>query len=266
MEEAFNRMSVSTSESSSSALGLELESRTLRRRRSAASAALLSRPSMLSLGDLTPSFETCVLVYLSSDSHAHTSGVAALRLIYALFEPSFLVDGTSQTVRKLDRPSWERLRSHVEDLRIVALSSRYDEGLTEPPTPTTPCAAPLRKPDCVFDLSMPTDDPTQRIVSQIYLQPASYASVPARCKDELLEIEIHAPSQAEEQRRVCLPAQVRAVLHDAELLMKEGVAPLTPLSAPSMGKASTTGGTGEAAFAETRDRILRLVQDPAPEA
>ncbi len=254
-------MSVLTSANPTTSTGEGFESRTLRRRRSAASAALLSRPSSLMLGQLTPSLETCVLVYLTSDSIAGQQDQP--RLVYALFEPSFLVDGTSKTVRKLDRASWERLRSHVEELRIVALSSRYgDGGGSQPNTPTTPTLPSLRKPDCMFDLSMPTDDPSQRTVSQIFLQPESYASVPARSKDDLLEIEIHAPSEAcgkAEQRRVCLPAQVRAVLHDAEQLTVGAITPPTPQSpTPTVGKPSS-GGSDQVGFAETRDRILRLV-------
>lgn len=236
------------------------EGRTLRRRRSAASAALLSRPSMLTLGELVPSFETCILIYATTDTEQRAS-----ELIYALFEPNFLVDGTGRTVRKLDRPSWERLRSHVEDLRIVALASRYTD---EPSTPTSPTTTitPRRKPECVFDLSMPTDDLSQRSVSRIFLQPNSYAAIPARSKDELFEIEIHGPADAgiAQQRRICLPTQVRMVLQDAEQLVSAQASPTTPTSASS--NTEKHGKTMEinkgAEFALACSRILELVRGP----
>ena len=226
------------------------EARTLRRRRSAASAALLSRPSMLTLGELVPSIETCVLVYtVSHPSHSTST------MVYALFEPNFLISSTTSTIRKLDRTTWERLRSHVEELRIVAFSSRFgEEG--EPSSPT------IRKPDCLFDLSMPTDGPEQKVISQIYLQPKSYTSVPARSKGELLEIEIHSPADAAtaEERRVCLPTQVRTVLGDAEGMLGNGNGDM-PLSAPlpNVGERKSGGG-GNVDFDTTCQRILHLVQ------
>ncbi|SPO27479.1 uncharacterized protein UTRI_10596 [Ustilago trichophora] len=234
------------------------EGRTLRRRRSAASAALLSRPSMLTLGELVPSFETCVLMYATSIPVATDAAEQPARLIYALFEPNFLVDGTSHTIRKLDRASWERLRSHVEELRIVALASRYgDDSISEPNSPIS--ATPSRKPDCIFDLSTPTDSPSHRSVAQIYLQPKSYTSIPARCKEELLEIEIHGPADAiqAEQRWVCLPTQVRAVLHDAEQLM---TAPTTPNATQlSMDERRSVSHQGQTDHAKTCERILQLI-------
>ncbi|SPC67448.1 uncharacterized protein UHOD_03471 [Ustilago sp. UG-2017b] len=237
------------------------EGRTLRRRRSAASAALLSRPSMLTLGELVPSFETCVLIYASTGREE-----AAPELIYALFEPNFLIDGTGRTVRKLDRSSWERLRSHVEDLRIVALASGYTD---EPSTPTSPTSATIarRKPECVFDLSMPTDDASQRSISRIYLQPSSYAATPARSRDELFEIEIHGPADAAtaEQRRICLPTQVRAVMQDAEQLVSAQLSPTMPTSAPSqMGnQAERMNSNRGAEFDLACSRIFDLLQGPS---
>ncbi|SPO27135.1 uncharacterized protein UTRI_10596_B [Ustilago trichophora] len=235
------------------------EGRTLRRRRSAASAALLSRPSMLTLGELVPCFETCVLVYACSIPVGTDAAQQPSRLIYALFEPNFLVDGTSRTIRKLDRTSWERLRSHVEELRIVALSSRYgDESISEPNSPIS--ATRSRKPDCIFDLSTPTDSLTHRSVARIYLQPKSYTSIPARCKEELLEIEIHGPADAmqAEQRWICLPTQVRAVLQDAEQIM---TAPTTPKSAPlKMDERQSVGDQSETDHGSTCERILQLIQ------
>lgn len=222
------------------------EPRTLRRRRSAASAALLFRPSMLTLGDLAPSFETCVLIYASSSPTIPPSGS---KLIYALFEPNFLVDGANQTVRKLDRASWERLRSHVEELRIVALS---DSPSSE------------NRRDCVFDLCTPTDDLLQRTVSRMYLQPNSYAAVPARGRDELLKIEIYAPSDAAEaeRRRACLPTQVKAVLSDAEQLICNNAGLPTPLSAPPHAEERRTEcGKSQSNFASTCTRILELVRE-----
>ncbi|KAJ1023479.1 hypothetical protein NDA16_003096 [Ustilago loliicola] len=238
------------------------EGRTLRRRRSAASAALLSRPSMLMLGELIPSFETCVLIYATTDTEQKAS-----ELIYALFEPNFLVDGTGRTVRKLDRPSWERLRSHVEDLRIVALASRYTDEPGTSTSPTTPIT-PRRKPECVFDLSMPTDDPSQRSISRIYLQPNSYAAIPARSRDELFEIEIHGPADAAtaEERRICLPTQVRMVIQDAEQLVSAQASPTTtPTSAPSEmeNHGERMQSKREAEFALACSRILDLVQAPS---
>lgn len=254
MEDAFAQMcSVSTSVDQAAAKGIGSEARTLRRRRSAASAALLSRPSMLTLGELVPSFETCVLVYISSSTSPANDSIKQPRLVYALFEPNFLVDGNNRHIRKLDRASWERLRSHVEDLRIVALSSQYDVVPLEPDSATA-----VRRP-CVFDLSTPTDD-TSRTIS-LYLQPQSYTSVPAKSKEELLEIEIHAPcdDNLARERRVCLPAQVRAVLNDAEELM-ESSPPLSPLLTPPIVASPGEGRLNSSGFAATCDRILRLVE------
>lgn len=246
------------------------EGRSLRRRRSAASAALLSRPSMLTLGELVPSFETCVLVYACSapargDAMDDGEAPEAMQLKYALFEPNFLVESAGQTVRKLDRPSWERLRSHVEELRIVALSSRYSDARSPPNSPVASCAATsasaVRGADCVFDLCTPTDPQAQRTVSQLLLQPKSYASVPARSRDELLEIEIHSPCDAAEaqERRVCLPTQLRAVLNDAEQLL----CPPTPLSAPADGQdRRASDGPSPSDFGMICQRILQLVQRP----
>ncbi|KIS69553.1 uncharacterized protein UMAG_11465 [Mycosarcoma maydis] len=244
LDDAFGETcSVSCSSSSSPAV-----ERTLRRRRSAASASLLSKPSMLTLGRLDPSFETCVLVYL-------TCWPSSTRLVYALFEPNFLVDGSSRAIRKLDRSTWERLRSHVEELRIVALSCRFDQAESGAPDART------RRSDCMFDLSTRTDDAT---ITRMYLQPQSYTSVPARCKDDLLEIEIHSPSDEglAKERKVCLPDQVRTVLQDAEQLMQDGDAQsmISP-STGSSGSQQAKERVDSAEFASVCDRILRLVQD-----
>ncbi|SNX85565.1 uncharacterized protein MEPE_04274 [Melanopsichium pennsylvanicum] len=242
------------------------EARTLRRRRSAASAALLPRPSMLNLGILVPSFETCVLVYVSRclvPPDAMDDGEQpAPKLIYALFEPNFLVDGASASICKLDRTSWERLRSHVEELRIVALSSRYGDGLATPPTTPISPVAPSRKPDCVFDLTMPTDGQVRRSVKELYLQPSSYASVPARNKDELLEIEIHAPSDGiiAVERTTCLPTQVRVVLQDAEQLISHHGSFTSP--APLGAESKETSETSKCDFGSACAKILELVQCP----
>lgn len=253
MSDAFTQAYLADSGDRSVASCGESGARTLRRRRSAASAALLSRPSMLTLGELVPSFETCVLVYTSSCSKA------APELIYALFEPNFLICGANQIVRKLDRASWERLRSHVEELRIVALSPGFTRHPDLPPRGSqSPC-----KPACVFDLSTPTDSPSQRSVSRIYLQPASYTSVPARSRDELLRIEIHAPSDAgvAGQRMLRLPAQLKEVVHDAEQLTSDVEAVSLPRSAPPFGEERRLDGKGaQVEFEAARARILQLVQ------
>ncbi|TKY86121.1 hypothetical protein EX895_004946 [Sporisorium graminicola] len=266
MEDAFAQLcTVSTGVGPPAAKFPSSEARTLRRRRSAASAALLSRPSMLPLGELVPSFETCVLVYISSPrTTTDDCGKQTPRLVYALFEPNFLVDGASRHVRKLDRASWEHLRAHVEELRIVALSSQRDVPVSEPSSPvtsTTIATAAVRKPDCVFDLSMQTDEAAQ-LTTSLYLQPHSYASVPAKSKEQLLEIEIHAPydESLAKQRTVCLPAQVRAVLCDAEELMDQTTPPLSPLLTPPIVAQPGETRFNDAAFAATCDRILRLVE------
>ncbi|KAJ9480216.1 Zn(II)2Cys6 transcription factor [Pseudozyma hubeiensis] len=243
-------MSVSSSASSSNSTG-----RTLRRRRSAASAALLAKPSTLTLDQFVPSFETCVLIYIIAST-------TSTELVYALFEPHFLIHGSTRSIQKLDRSSWERLRSHVEELRIVALSSGFDEPIR---SPTTPPNSPIkrRKPDCMFDLSIPTDtQPSSTNVMRIYLQPRSYTTVPARDKEDLLEIEIHAPEDEAlaKQRRVCLPAQIRAVLQDAEqLMLGDDADRRTPMSAPADGQHSADEAVGNVEFAKTCDRILDLV-------
>ncbi|SJX62463.1 uncharacterized protein SRS1_13313 [Sporisorium reilianum f. sp. reilianum] len=261
MEDAFAQMcSVSSSADQPTPKSIASEARTLRRRRSAASAALLSRPSMLTLGELVPSFETCVLVYISTPPASDT---ATARLVYALFEPNFLVDGTRAHIRKLDRAAWERLRSHVEELRIVALSS-HDTPASQPATPTTATAAASaahRKPDCVFDLATPTDNAAHRTLS-LYLQPQSYTSVPARSKAELLEIQIHTPrdDEAARQRRVCLPAQLRTVLNDAEEMRDETSPPPSPLLTPPIAELPGEKRFDAARFAATCERVLQLVQ------
>ncbi|GAC72153.1 hypothetical protein PANT_6c00094 [Moesziomyces antarcticus T-34] len=226
--------------------------RTLRRRRSAASAALLSRPSMHTLAELVPSFETCVLVHVCTSSNG-ADGDTSAELVYALFEPNFLVDGTSSTVRGLDRTSWERLRSHVEELRIVAISSRC--GAASPKDA-------VRKPDCIFDLC--TDrDTTQRSVSQIFLQPTSNAVVPAKSLEELLEIDIVAPADPNmaKQRRIWLPTQVRNILDDADHLVTNSNAsfPTTPASAP-LHLAKPPESQAPADFQSASARILNLVR------
>lgn len=247
MSDTFNQVFPSAIESST---------RTLRRRRSAASAALLSRPSMLTLGELVPSFETCVLVYSTSsfgttkdDDGMDVDGESVAKvgsgstLVYALFEPNFLVDGSSRSVIKLDRSTWERLRSHVEELRIVALPSRYGEYLTSPPPSPISTTNMARQPDCSFDLTSSTtnpDDPpsplpSSKIISHLYLQPKSYTSIPAKSQPELLHIEIHSPNNhiplAHQSRVADLPTQVRTILHDANHL--NCIVDQTPLSAPA---------------------------------
>lgn len=244
-------MKMSVSSSSSSSTSTE---RTLRRRRSAASAALLAKPSTLTLDEFVPSFETCVLVYI-------TASTTSTELVYALFEPHFLIHGSTRSIQKLDRSSWERLRSHVEELRIVALSSGFDEPVR---SPTTPPNSPIkrRKPDCMFDLSIPTDTQPSTNVMRMYLQPQSYTTVPARGKEDLLEIQIHAPEDEAlaKQRRVCLPAQIRAVLQDAEqLMLGDDADTRTPMSAPADGQQSAEEAVGNVGFAKTCDRILDLV-------
>ncbi|SPO46363.1 uncharacterized protein PSANT_04049 [Moesziomyces antarcticus] len=228
--------------------------RTLRRRRSAASAALLSRPSMHTLAQLVPSFETCVLVHVCTSS-SEADGATSAELVYALFEPNFLVDGTSSTVRGLDRTSWERLRSHVEELRIVAISSRCGASQDSP-------QGAVRKPDCMFDLCTDKDS-TQRSVSQIFLQPTSNAVVPASSREELLEIDIVAPADPNmaKQRRIWLPTQVRNILDDADHLVTNSNAsiPTTPASAPVHLPNPPPASQPLAEFQSASTRILNLV-------
>ncbi len=101
------------------------ENRTLRRRRSAASAALLSRLPCLHLRTGTLVRNVCsrlryhdplFLLFFFAKRGRSKAHLRPLRT-------ELFVDGSSRTVRILDRAAWERLRSHVEELRIVALTS-----------------------------------------------------------------------------------------------------------------------------------------------
>ncbi|EPQ32416.1 uncharacterized protein PFL1_00612 [Pseudozyma flocculosa PF-1] len=128
----------------------------LRRKRSLASAALTSRPSVLTLGRLTPSLETCVLIHTTSKVAPTSSATAetgappastaaaapgSRQLVHALFEPNFFVDGVKKRVERLDRAQWERIRASVEDLRIVGIASRERRI-----NPTAPPLTPAKNP------------------------------------------------------------------------------------------------------------------------
>ncbi|KAN0066204.1 hypothetical protein ACQY0O_000298 [Thecaphora frezii] len=228
----------------------------LRRKRSLASAALTSRPSLLTLGRLTPSLETCVLIHTTSKlaspaDGSHGDERVQRQLVHALFEPNFYVDGVKRRVEKLDRAKWERIRASVEDLRIVGLASREKRihpnapplaSVSNPGGLITPDASPRRKesghdsdaaraPDCLFDLTSPspTTDATKtttsdrldaRSISTLLIQPRPYTAIPASRADELIEFEIRGVGDGilEAHRWSILPDQVKRILEEADLL------------------------------------------------
>ena len=108
----------------------------------------------------------------------------------------------------------------------------------------------------MFDLCSPTDPKPSRVVS-LYLQPQSYTAVPARSKDDLLQIEIHTPSDASlaEARKALLPAQVQTVLHDAQVSTQA-----TPPTLPTLTLPTTTSPSNP--NLATCDRIVSLILHP----
>ncbi|PWZ01357.1 hypothetical protein BCV70DRAFT_72608 [Testicularia cyperi] len=200
--------------------------RTLRRKRSYASAALTSRPSLLTIGSLVPSLETCVLIHTSASD---SSQGQECRLVHALFEPNFFVDGIRGSIHKLDRSTWEAVRADVEDLRIVALASSTTKApQTDLPTPASSprtSSTEFERADCVFDLTGSSNDTSEsqetgRSVSRFYIQPRPYTSLPAKSCDELLGLEIRGVGDGIllDHRWSILPDQVKKILYDAELL------------------------------------------------